>query len=206
LRFPLLIFHFSLFSLSVIFIAKLDLSNKFCLQKSFTNNKRGFKMRYEKEESSTATKLSYLIIGGGIGAVLALLFAPKSGTELREDIADATRKGLDKTKETAALVGERAGEYYEVSRERAGELYVSAQEKAADLAEKARDRAGELTGKAKEAVSQTANPFSAAIEAGKQAYTEEKRRTENTAITEGRPTYPVEEKILEIPSETEKDN
>ena len=162
-------------------------------------------MKYEKEESSTATKISYLIIGGGIGAVLALLFAPKSGTELREDIADATRKGLDKTKETAALVGERAGEYYEVSRERAGELYLTAQEKAADLAEKARGRAGELTGKAKEAVTQTANPFSAAIEAGKQAYTEEKRRTENTAITEGRPTYPVDDKILELPSEADKD-
>src|SRR5215217_3410273 len=135
-------------------------------------------MRDEREESSTATKLSYLLIGGGIGAILALLFAPKSGQELREDIADATRKGLDKTKETAALVGERAGEYYEVSREKASELYLSAQEKAGELAEKA-----------KEAVAQTSNPFSAAIEAGKQAYTEEKRRTENTAITEGRPTY-----------------
>ena len=163
-------------------------------------------MRYEKEESSTATKLSYLIIGGGIGAVLALLFAPKSGVELREDIADATRKGLDKTKETAALVGERAGEYYEVSREKAGELYLTAQEKAADLAEKARHSAGEFTGKAKEAVAQTANPFSAAIEAGKQAYTEEKRRTENTAITEGRPTYPVEKKGLEAPKESEENN
>jgi gas vesicle protein len=163
-------------------------------------------MRYEKEESSTATKLSYLLIGGGIGAVLALLFAPKSGTELREDIADVTRKGLDKTKETAALVGERAGEYYEVSREKAGELYLTAQEKAADIAGKAKDRAGELGGKAREAVSQTANPFSAAIEAGKQAYTEEKRRTENTAITEGRPTYPVENKILEIPGETEENS
>jgi gas vesicle protein len=149
-------------------------------------------MRYEKEESSTATKLSYLIIGGGIGAVLALLFAPKSGIELREDIADVTRKGLDKTKETAAQLQERAGEYYEVSREKAGEFYATAQEKA-----------GELAGKAKEAVAQTSNPFSAALEAGKQAYTEEKRRTENTAITEGRPTYPVEKKGLEAPKENE---
>ena len=147
-------------------------------------------MRDEREESSTATKLSYLLIGGGIGAVLALLFAPKSGHELRGDIADATRKGLDKTKETAALVGERAGEYYEVSREKASELYSSAQEKAGELAEKA-----------KEAVAQTSNPFSAAIEAGRQAYTEEKRRTENTAITEGRPTYPVEKKGLGAPRE-----
>jgi gas vesicle protein len=140
-------------------------------------------MRYEsdKEETSAATKLTYLLIGGGIGAVLALLFAPKSGEELRGDIADVTRKGLEKGKETAAQLQERAGEYYEVTRERAGELYQTAQEKA-----------GELTEKAREAAARSANPFTAAIEAGKEAYTEEKRKTEAKAITEGRPTYPVE--------------
>jgi gas vesicle protein len=138
---------------------------------------------YEKEEAGTTTKLTYLLIGGGIGAVLALLFAPKSGNELRGDIADATRKGLDKGKETAALVGEKAGDYYEVTRERASEFYQTAQEKA-----------GELTEKAKQAATRTGNPFSAALEAGREAYSEEKRRTESKAITEGRPTYPVENK------------
>ena len=48
---------------------------------------------------SISTKLTYFLVGAGIGAVLALLFAPKSGEELRSDIADATRKGIDKSKE-----------------------------------------------------------------------------------------------------------
>ncbi len=162
---------------------------------------------YEREEASGATKLTYLLIGGGIGAALALLFAPKSGQELRGDIADVTRKGVEKGKETAALVGEKAGDYYEVSREKAGELYQTAQVKAGELKEKAGDlvdKASDLTDKAKEAVSSTKNPFSAAIEAGKDAYQDEKRRTESKAITEGRPSYPIKEgkdKILEIPSE-----
>ena len=47
---------------------------------------------YEREDSSVSTKLTYLIIGGGIGAVIALLFAPKSGKELREDIATLIAK------------------------------------------------------------------------------------------------------------------
>src|SRR5688500_18359500 len=94
-------------------------------------------MRYEdRDETSVTTKLTYLLIGGGIGAVIALLFAPKSGVELREDIADATRKGLEKGRETAAQIQERAGEYYEVGRERASELYSTAQEKAGELGEK----------------------------------------------------------------------
>ncbi|MBA3786359.1 MAG: YtxH domain-containing protein, partial [Acidobacteria bacterium] len=90
---------------------------------------------YEREETNATTKLTYLLIGGGIGAILALLFAPKSGEELRGDIADVTRKGIEKGKETATLVGEKAGDYYEVTREKAGELYSSAQEKAGALSE-----------------------------------------------------------------------
>jgi len=138
-------------------------------------------MRHQTEETSVATKLTYLLVGGGIGAVIALLFAPKSGEELRGDLADATRKGLEKSKETAAHLQERAGEYYEVSREKASDLYQTATEKA-----------GELTEKAKSAAANTANPFSAAIEAGKSAYTQEKRKGESKAISEGRASYPVD--------------
>lgn len=137
---------------------------------------------YDREDGSVSTKLTYLLIGGGIGAVIALLFAPKSGHELRGDIADATRKGIEKSKETAAHLQERAGEYYEVGRERATEYIHTAQEKAGELAEKARS-----------AAATTANPFTAAVEAGKDAYIAEKRKGESKSITEGRPSYPVKE-------------
>lgn len=140
-------------------------------------------MRHEYDrETSATTKLTYLLIGGGIGAIVALLFAPKSGEELRGDIADATRKGLEKGREAAGQIGERAGEYYEVGRERATEFYQTAQEKA-----------GELTDRAREAAARTGSPFTAAIEAGKDAYTAEKRKNEAKGISEGRPTYPVKD-------------
>jgi gas vesicle protein len=124
-----------------------------------------------------------LLIGGGIGAVIALLFAPKSGVELRGDIADATRKGIEKGKEAASQLQEAAGDYYEVGREKASEYYQTGKEKAT-----------ELTDKAKAAAARTTNPFSAAIEAGKEAYTAEKRRNEVKSISEGRPEWPVDEK------------
>ena len=136
---------------------------------------------YDRDDTSVSTKLTYLLVGGGIGAVIALLFAPKSGTELRGDIADATRKGIEKSKETAAQLQERAGEDYEVTRDKANELYQTG-----------RDKAGEYTEKAKSAAARSANPISAAVEAGKRAYVDEKRRTESKSITEGRPSYPVE--------------
>ena len=149
---------------------------------------------YEREEASATTKLTYLLIGGGIGAALALLFAPKSGHELRGDIADATRKGIEKGKETASQLQETAGDYYEVSRDRASEFYQTAQE-----------RAGEIGEKAKEAAARTTNPFSAAIVAGKDAYEQEKERTNTQAIAEGRPSYPVEDNVEEGQEENSED-
>jgi gas vesicle protein len=135
----------------------------------------------DRYESSVSTKLTYLLIRGGIGAVIALLFAPKSGVELREDIADATRKGIEKGKEAASQLQERAGEYYEVGKERAGEYYQAG-----------RDKAGEIAQKARTAAANTANPFTAAVEAGKEAYVAEKRKSEVKSISEGRPSYPVD--------------
>ena len=118
-------------------------------------------------DESVSNKLTYLLIGGGIGAVLALLFAPKSGQELRGDIADATRKGIDRSREAAQQLGDRAGEYYEATRGRAAELYSQAAERVSDVAQTARDAAARQTG-----------TLTAAIDAGKKAYQEEKRKTE----------------------------
>ena len=121
---------------------------------------------YRRErDSDVGTRLTYFVIGATVGAVVALLFAPKSGRELREDLADATRKGVDRARETGSQLSSRAGEYYDAATERAGELASSA----------------------REAVSARGERFSAAIEAGKQAYREEKRRTESSALTEETP-------------------
>lgn len=129
-------------------------------------------------DESISTRLTYLLIGGGIGAVLALLFAPKSGQELRSDIADATRKGIDKSREAAQQLGERAGEYYDATRERASELYSQAAEKVGEVANTARDTASRKTA-----------TVAAAIDAGKKAYQDEKRKTELSGRLDAAPNY-----------------
>ena len=125
-----------------------------------------------------STRLTYLLIGGGIGAILALLFAPKSGQELRGDIADATRKGIDRSREAAQQLGDRAGEYYEATRGRAAELYSQAAERVGEVAQSARDAAARQGG-----------TLTAAIDAGKKAYQEEKRKTEMSGRIDAAPNY-----------------
>ena len=138
---------------------------------------------------SISTRLTYLLIGGGIGAILALLFAPKSGQELRGDIADATRKGIDKSREAAQQLGERAGEYYDAGRERASELYSQASERASDLYSQASSKVGEVAQNARETASRQSSTVAAAIEAGKKAYQEEKRKTEMSGRLDAAPKY-----------------
>jgi gas vesicle protein len=117
------------------------------------------------DDSDLGTQLTCFAIGATLGAVVALLFAPKSGRELREDLADATRKGVDRARETGSQLSARAGEVYETATTRAGELAASA----------------------REAASRRGERFTSAIEAGREAYRDEKRRTESSALTENQP-------------------
>lgn len=63
--------------------------------------------------------LAYLLVGGGIGAALALLFAPKPGSELRAEIVDVSRKGYEATLEKVNDLGTQSAEILELGKEKA---------------------------------------------------------------------------------------
>src|SRR5260370_3581322 len=157
-------------------------------------------MGNDRDSDNISTRLTYFLVGAGIGAVLALLFAPKSGEELRTDIADATRKGIDKSKEAAQQLGAKATEYYDTTRQKAGEVYDTAREtaeeyyeatreKASELYDTATTKAGEVVAKTRDVATRQAGSIQAAVEAGKKAYVEAKRKTELSGRTEAAPTY-----------------
>lgn len=95
------------------------------------------------EGSDRLSKLAYFLVGGGIGAVVALLFAPRSGRETREIIAQRASEGKERVFSASRNVGDRVTTYIDKGRE-----VVSAQKE----------------------------QISAAIEAGKQAYRDEKAK------------------------------
>jgi gas vesicle protein len=94
-------------------------------------------------DSSAADRITYLLIGAGIGASLALLFAPKTGKELRDDIADASRRTYKKSTEGAHQLGEKLTE---------------------------------SVGSVRERLEKQKTNIASAIDAGKQAYREERER------------------------------
>jgi len=58
-------------------------------------------MADEEKGISAGTVLVSFVAGAALGAGLALLYAPKSGREMRESVADLTEDALDKIKEYA---------------------------------------------------------------------------------------------------------
>lgn len=94
-------------------------------------------------ENNGASNLGFFLAGLGIGAILALLFAPKSGKETRDYIAQKAEEGKDFVKTKT---------------------------------EELRRQAEDAVEKGKDLVTKQKDLLSAALEAGKQAYREEKAK------------------------------
>ena len=86
------------------------------------------------------------IAGSIVGAALALLYAPKSGRELRRDIKDKTNELVDK--------GE---EYLAKAKTKATEIVSEAKKKSDSLITDARKQASNLMGEAERIVSDARN-------------------------------------------------
>jgi gas vesicle protein len=94
-----------------------------------------------------------LIAGGAIGAALALLYAPKSGRELRGDIKKRTDDLVEDAEEYISTAREKAVELINEGKKRADNMISDARKRAEELlhdAEKvlsgAKDKAGGLVG------------------------------------------------------------
>src|SRR5258708_16646087 len=71
--------------------------------------------RYESsDKSNVGTAITFLMIGVGAGALVALLFAPKSGKQLRRDL----RRGYDDARETLQDWSEDAKDHVQDAVER----------------------------------------------------------------------------------------
>src|SRR6187397_3351029 len=103
-------------------------------------------------ESTGGDKFLWLVTGAGIGAVLALLFAPKSGKETRELIARTAADGRD-------FLSNKVSE---------GKQFVG------DTSRKVTDDFSSFVDRSKDALVRQKEQLTAAFEAGKAAYKEGK--------------------------------
>jgi gas vesicle protein len=69
------------------------------------------------EGSDRAARLAYFLVGGGIGAVVALLFAPRSGRETREMITQRANESRDRVLSASRNVSDKVSTYIDKGKE-----------------------------------------------------------------------------------------
>ena len=69
---------------------------------------------------NAGSKVSYFLVGLGIGALVGILFAPKSGQETREYLSGKAEEGREYAQRKASELRERADELMERSKEMVG--------------------------------------------------------------------------------------
>jgi gas vesicle protein len=85
-----------------------------------------------------------LIIGGLVGAAVALLMAPQSGEETRAQIRDVSLELKERADETVAETREKAEAITADARRRAEEIIADARSRAEEIVADARKRAEEI--------------------------------------------------------------
>jgi len=113
--------------------------------------------------------LKGLFIGGLVGVVLGILFAPKSGKEIRADIIRKTDELLDQAKEGYENALEKGKAVCETAVQRLKDLEISAKEKM----EEVEGQINEFAQQGSEIVEDNKTRLKKAIDAGLEAYKEE---------------------------------
>ena len=90
------------------------------------------------------------LLGLAAGAVASYLFAPRSGEETREMIANKSKETYNDMKDGIATATQRAKELGQSAMEKAKEFKDEAAQRAEELKEEAEDKAKELKDKAED--------------------------------------------------------
>ncbi len=117
------------------------------------------------------------LAGGAVGAVLALLYAPKSGKELRSDIKNKADGYLDDAEKYIAEAKDKAKDLINEGKKRSEKLISDARTKSEELlkdAEKifgeAKTKAGSVISSGKESIESEGGRLKDAVRAGVDAY------------------------------------
>jgi gas vesicle protein len=134
--------------------------------RAFGNNSRKLKEKFLMSDEKQGSGFSWFLAGLGVGALIGVLYAPKSGRETREELAGNAREGTEYLKQRSREAAEQVGTLVDRSKATVGE-YV---DRSKDYVEKGRAQWEEFVSQGRQFVGDQTDKVSAAVDAGKQAY------------------------------------
>jgi gas vesicle protein len=117
-------------------------------------------------DESKAYGLAWFLAGLGVGALVGILYAPKSGRETREDLVSGAREGTDYLRARTRDAAQQVGTIVDKSKEQVSE-YV---DKGREVVDRGRAQWEEFVERGKSLVNDQTGRVTAAVEAGRQAY------------------------------------
>lgn len=108
----------------------------------------------------------WFLLGLGMGAAAGVLFAPKAGRELRDELSQQARDSGEYIKQKSRLATDQVNTMIDTGRSHINE-YV---DRGKEAIERGRGQWETYIDKGREAISGQSGKVSAAVEAGKQAY------------------------------------
>jgi gas vesicle protein len=128
-------------------------------------------------EDNKIHHLGWFLAGLGVGAVVGILYAPKSGRETREDLANSAREGTEYVRTKAQQTAEQVGALVDKGKEQVSTLVDKSKDQVVEYVDRSREvvdrgRAQweEFVERGKNLVSDQSTRVSAAVEAGRNAY------------------------------------
>jgi gas vesicle protein len=117
-------------------------------------------------EESRVQGVAWFLAGLGVGALVGILYAPKSGRETREDIAQGAREGTEYLRSKGKQAARQVGTLVDKGKEQFGE-YV---DRGREVVDRGRAQWEEFVERGKSLVGDQTNRVTAAVEAGREAY------------------------------------
>jgi gas vesicle protein len=121
--------------------------------------------------------LGWFIAGLGVGAVVGILYAPKSGKETRESLANSAREGTEYVRVKSQQAAEQVGALVDKGKERVG-----------TLVDKSKEQVGEYIDRSREVVDRGRAQWEEFVERGKTLVTDQTTRV-GAAVEAGRTAY-----------------
>jgi gas vesicle protein len=117
-------------------------------------------------EENKSFGIAWFLAGLGVGALVGILYAPKSGRETRDDLLTGARESTDYLRARTKQAAEEVSALVDKSKEQVGE-YVDRGREAVD---RGRAQWEEFVERGKNLVTEQSTRVSAAVDAGRQAY------------------------------------
>lgn len=128
------------------------------------------------EDSGKLQGVAWFLAGLGVGALIGVLYAPKSGRETREDLAQGAREGSEYLRARGRQAAEQMGQMVDKGKEQVTQYMGRGRE----IMDRGRAQWEDFVERGKNMVNDQATRVGAAVDAGREAY-QSAKPTEPTA-------------------------